>query len=43
MLVLYALPKIASVNLDLKFLGRENGVDSKAVGTSLPVEYLSSL
>lgn len=43
MLVLYVLPKIAFVNLDVKSLRRENGVCSKAMGTSLPVEYLSSL
>lgn len=45
MLVLYALPKIAFVNLDLGscFEKGKLRVCSKAMGTFSAVEYLSSL
>lgn len=45
MLVLYALPKIAFVNLNLKscFEKRKLRVCTKAVGTFSAVEYLSPL
>lgn len=45
MLVLYALPKIAILNLDLKtcFERRKLRVCSKAMGTFSTVEGLSSL